>query len=135
MAETLTSKMVASELNTEARTLRRFLRDDPTYRNAGSGGRYTFTMSDMPTLKKRFAKWQAGVESRRAKRDTSGLVNKPKLQEVEPDVIDIPKCTPALRRLEREQIDRLENKLKACGLHISQLRDRAEWARTDSSVA
>lgn len=136
MAEALTSKMVATALSTEPRTLRRFLRDDPTYRNAGSGGRYAFTTRDMDTLKKRFAAWQLGVEARRAKRDTSGLVNKPKTQEVEPDNIEIPKCTPALRKLEREQIERLDARLKECGLHITQLKDRAEWARlTESSVA
>lgn len=133
MAEALTSKLVASELGTEPRTLRRFLRDDPTYRNAGSGGRYTFTMSDMPTLKKRFAKWQAGVEERRGKRDTSGLVNKPKASEPEPDTITIPRCTPYIKQLEREQVERLDARLKECGLHITQLRDRAEWARLDAS--
>lgn len=126
VAEGLSSKVVAEKLGTEPRTLRRFLRDDPTYRNAGSGGRYVFTDRDMPTLKKRFASWQAGVESRRAKRDTSGLVNKSKASEPEPDVIDIPKCTPELRRKEREQIERLEHRLKECGLHISQMH-RPVW--------
>lgn len=136
MAEGLSSKMVAEELNTEPRTLRRFLRDDPTYRNAGSGGRYVFTTRDMPTLKKRFASWQAGVEARRAKRDTTGLVNKSRSSEPEPDVIDIPRCTPELRRKEREQIERLEQRLKDCGLHITQIH-RPLWdlAPEDQAVA
>lgn len=135
VAEVLNSKTVASELGTEPRTLRRFLRDDPTYRNAGSGGRYNFTERDLPTLRKRFANWQAGVEERRAKRDTSGLVNKPKINREEPDVIDIPKCTPALRRKEREQVERLEARLRECGLHVTQLKDRSEWLRLEDSVA
>lgn len=127
MAEVLSSKMVAEMLDTEPRTLRRFLRDDVTYRNAGSGGRYEFTARDLPTLKKRFVGWQAGVEARRAKRDTSGLQKKTKANEPEPDVIDIPKCTPQLRAKEREQIARLEDRLKQCGLHISQLKVRVTW--------
>lgn len=127
VAEVLSSKMVAQEIGTEPRTLRRFLRDDPTYRNAGSGGRYAFTQRDLPTLRKRFASWQAGVEARRAKRDTSGLVNRTKAAREEPEVIEIPPCTPALRRREREQVRRLEERLKECGLHISQLKDRESW--------
>lgn len=135
MAEVLSSKIVASELGTEPRTLRRFLRDDPTYRNAGSGGRYAFTEKDLPTLRKRFGKWQDGVEARRAKRDTTGLVNRQATPE-EPDVIDIPKCTPSLRRREREQVERLEARLRECGLHVTQLKDRAEWLRLeDAAVA
>lgn len=131
MAEALTSKAVASELNTDPRTLRRFLRADPTYRNAGSGGRYEFTPSNLPTLKKRFSAWQAGVEVRRSKRDTTGLVNKRKPAEVEPETITIPKCTPALRKRDAEQVERLEARLRECGLHVSQLRDRADWASTE----
>lgn len=132
VAEGLSSKQVATEIGTEPRTLRRFLRDDPTYRNAGSGGRYVFTERDIPTLLKRFTTWQAGVEVRRAKRDTTGLVNRrSQASQEEPEVIDIPRCTAELRQREREQIERLENRLRECGLHVSQLKDRAEWARLE----
>lgn len=134
MAEALSSKMVASELGIEPRTLRRFLRDDPTYRNAGSGGRYAFTTRDLPTLRKRFAAWQNGVDVRRAKRDTSGLVNRGRTPQEEPEVIEIPKCTPGLRKKEREQVERLEQRLKECGLHITQMRDRATWVTVSEAV-
>jgi hypothetical protein len=132
MAEALTSKIVAEEIGTDARTLRRFLRDDPTYRNAGSGGRYVFTERDLPTLKKRFASWQKGVDERRAKRDTSGLINRGRSQE-EPEVIEIPRCTAALRAKEREQIARLEQRLRECGLSVSQMRERPNWLRLDAA--
>lgn len=133
MAEVLSSKMVAEELETEPRTLRRFLRDDPTYRNAGSGGRYAFTERDLSTLRKRFASWQAGVEARRAKRDTSGLINRGKASVEEPEVIEIPKCTPSLRKKEREQVERLEARLKECGLHITQMQERPTWVVFDTT--
>lgn len=123
----MTSKMVAEELGTEPRTLRRFLRDDPTYRNAGSGGRYEFTTRDMPTLKKRFSAWQDGVDARRAKRDVTGLKKTKAAPDVEPEVIEIPKCTAALRRIEREQVERLEQRLRECGLSLSQMKDRPGW--------
>lgn len=132
MTDQYTSKMVAAELDTDPRTLRRFLRDDVTYKNAGAGGRYAFTERDMTTLKKRFGAWQAGVESRRAKRNTTGLINRTRTPDVEPDVILIPKCTPELRRREREQVERLDARLRECGLHVSQMKDRAEWAAVAS---
>lgn len=132
MAEGLSSKQVAAEIGTEPRTLRRFLRDDPTYRNAGSGGRYVFTTRDIPTLKKRFTSWQSGVEARRAKRDTSGLVNKSQKAIEEPEMIVIPRCTPQLRRVEEEQIKRLHARLRECGLHVSQMRDREGWVAVDA---
>lgn len=125
--DALSSKAVAEHLDTEPRTLRRFLRDDPTYRNAGSGGRYVFTERDLPTLEKRFAAWLAGVDARRAKRDTSGLQNRPKVNAEEPETIIIPKCTPALRRKEAEQVERLEARLRECGLSVSQLRQHPNW--------
>lgn len=135
VAGELTSKDIAAEIDTDPRTLRRFLRDDNTYRNAGSGGRYVFTQKDIPTLKKRFDKWAAGVATRRAKRDTSGLIKKTKPVEIEPEVIPIPKCTPYLRRLEQEQIARLDDRLRECGLHVSQLRERAGWVEVETAVA
>jgi hypothetical protein len=132
MPEQLTSKMVAQELDTDPRTLRRFLRDDVTYKNAGAGGRYAFTTRDLATLKKRFGAWQAGVEARRSKRNTSGLINRTRVPDIEPDVILIPKCTPELRKREAEQVERLERRLKECGLHVTQMRERAEWAAVAS---
>lgn len=131
MSDTLSSKQIAEILDTEPRTLRRFLRDDPTYRNAGSGGRYEFTERDVPTLKKRFSAWLAGVEARRAKRDTTGLQNRSKAVSDEPEVIVIPKCTPYLRQVEREQVERLEARLRECGLSVSQMRQREGWKDTE----
>jgi hypothetical protein len=130
--DTLSTKTVAETIGTEPRTLRRFLRDDPTYRNAGSGGRYVFTERDMPTLRKRFDKWVAGVEARRAKRDTSGLQNRRTASQEEPEVIVIPRCTPELRRLEREQVAWLQMRLRECGLSVPQMRHAEGWAELAS---
>jgi hypothetical protein len=127
MTDTLSTKAVAEHLDTEPRTLRRFLRDDPTYRNAGSGGRYAFTERDLGTLSKRFDKWLAGVDARRAKRDTTGLQNRPKASDVEPEVIMIPRCTPALRAKERDQIAWLQARLAECGLAVPQMREAENW--------
>lgn len=114
------TQAAARELGTDARTLRRFLRRDPSYRNAGAGGRYTFTAQEMAALKRHFAKWSTKAETRR--------------RSWEPDPedysqpIEIPPMTPELRAKIREQELRLEARLLECGLHISQL-DRPEWSK------
>lgn len=130
--QSLSTKAVAEFLDAEPRTLRRFLRDDPTYRNAGSGGRYVFTERDLPTLKKRFATWLAGVDARRAKRDTTGLQNRRPVSQEEPDVIVIPRCTPALRAKEAALDAWLIDRLRACGLSVPQLRDDEAWAEVSA---
>jgi hypothetical protein len=56
---TLTSSDVARAIGTDAKTLRKFLRADPTFHNVGSGARYGFTAADIPTIKRAFEKWAA----------------------------------------------------------------------------
>jgi hypothetical protein len=63
---TLTTKAVAERLGTDPKTLRVFLR--ATSQGIGSGSRYVFTRKDVPTLKGRFAKWQAEREAARKSR-------------------------------------------------------------------
>lgn len=128
----LTTKAVAEFLATEPRTLRRFLRDDPTYRNAGSGGRYVFTNRDLATLKKRFTAWLAGVDAKRAKRDISGLQNRRPAPQDEPETIIIPRCTPELRAKEAALDAWLIDRLRACGISVPQLRDDEAWAEVAS---
>lgn len=51
----------AARLGTTPRTLRQFLRSPvSTFVAVGSGSRYDFDESDIPTLTKRFADWRSG---------------------------------------------------------------------------
>lgn len=64
-AETLSAKDVARELETDARTLRKFLRDTtPTEDHPGQGGRWAFTKADVKGLKKAFADWASGKRAK-----------------------------------------------------------------------
>lgn len=128
----MNTREVAEKLGTDPRRLRRFLRSDNTYRNAGQGGRYEFTDKDIPTLRKRFAAWDESTSkptsekspavqsSRRSRADAPGMdasiANKPagKLTRTERERRD---------KLSRERVDRLEARLMAAGLHVSQRRD------------
>lgn len=127
---TLSAAEAASELGTDPKTLRRFLRQDPNFVNAGSGGRYTFTDDDLPGLRDRFATWQGRPKSSKS----STIEDKPGL----PASVARsrkPSDVRAVRDLSTERVDRLEAALKAHGLHISQMRDREGWAPREAVSA
>lgn len=118
----LTAAEAATELGTDPKTLRRFLRQDPTYRNAGSGGRYTFTDDDLPKLKERYLAWQGRPRSARQ----NGIEDAPGLPARVARSRD-PRDLATVRALSTERVDRLEAALREKGLHISQMRDRETW--------
>jgi DNA-binding transcriptional MerR regulator len=130
------TKQMADKIGTDTRTLRRFIRQDPTYKNAGSGGRYEFTDKDIPTLKDRFTKWRDGAEEKVSKTRSKKPSNVEKFVDQ-----DTPMPVSMLgRRMTRSQreardaasrarVDRLEERLRASGKHISQYTDWAEKAR------
>lgn len=49
----------AAAIGCDARALRRFLRSNDSYRNAGMGGRYMFTESELTSLKRAYLKSHA----------------------------------------------------------------------------
>lgn len=76
---TLAAKQVATILsknlgiNVEAKTLRQFFRSPAsTIEPVGSGGRYEFLETDIPTIQKEFEAWKAGHASRGTKREGGG---------------------------------------------------------------
>lgn len=54
------SRSVAEHLNITPRELRKFLRADPEFSNAGCGGKYEFQAADLPRLSKRYAAYKKG---------------------------------------------------------------------------
>lgn len=123
MTNILTAAEAATELGTDPKTLRRFLRQDPTFVNAGSGGRYTFIDEDLPGLRDRFGTWQGRPKGSKGTTitDEPGLPHTIIRSREARDVA-------AVRALSAARVDRLEAALKANGLHISQMRDREGWA-------
>lgn len=125
----MNTSAVAAALSTTPKTLRRFLRADESYVNAGSGGRYEFTETDMPGLRKRFDAWN-GTRTRMTSMDAENAMNQKRVRDNGSDDIspvEIRRIIRArgadlneIRRLANERVDRLEKSLKASGLHISQ---------------
>jgi hypothetical protein len=126
------TKAAAERIGTTPKKLRQFLRSDPTFRNAGAGGKYAFSDADLVVLEKRFNAKAPAAEAkartpRRQVKDTDFILTTDQLHR-------------GLTRSERERrdaasrerVDRLEARLRAAGLHLSQM---TRFNRTDSEVS
>lgn len=140
----LDTKTIADRLQTEPRILRRFLRDPKsTFTAVGSGSRYTFTETDLPELERRFGDWMGNrpAATRPAtpvslQRQDEAAAQRLRDEQVwaEEDasrggplvMADIrdPRVRKAVQQKARRWDARLEERLMAAGLHISQMRDR-----------
>jgi hypothetical protein len=119
----LSTAQVSEHLSTTPKILRRFLRADATYANAGAGGRYAFTSSDLPTLARRFKAWNAKSSTRPAAVRVASEDDDAMSVEILQRRLTS-RDREAIRLLSIQRVDRLEEQLKARGLHISQLRQR-----------
>lgn len=60
-----TSLDAAEEIGTTPRLLRRFIRENDSWKNATHAGRYSFTKAELEALKKQFNAWQSTRSTRR----------------------------------------------------------------------
>jgi DNA-binding transcriptional MerR regulator len=125
------TKEVASHLKTDPKTLRRFLRSSAcTFKPVGSGGRYTFTKADLTELQRGFKEWSKGknvsptrLPAPRPPVDDQDARDRAVWAEEGPVVLeDIrdPRVRARVRRIAAEQEARLNSRLLAKGLHITQ---------------
>ena len=125
------TKEVASHLKTDPKTLRRFLRSSAcTFKPVGSGGRYTFKPSDLEELSRDFRAWSKGKNvsparppAPRPAADDQEARDRAVWAEEGPVVLeDIrdPRVRARVRRIAAEQEARLNSRLLAKGLHITQ---------------
>lgn len=102
MSDELTAPQLAQQIGTDPKTLRRFLRENDSYRNPGSGKRYSFTKSEAASVERAFKNW---ISSRRPRSSKTTGETSPKQT----------RTTNAKRR-----VDALEESLKRSGKHLSQ---------------
>lgn len=91
MAEgkTFSAKQVATRIHTEAKMLRKFLRDPKSgYEAVGQGGRYDFPESEIPKIQEAFNAWAAGKVRRNrptnAEREAAKKATVPPQKKAEP---------------------------------------------------
>lgn len=123
----MNTRTVAALIGTEPATLRKFLRDpSSTFRAVGSGARYEFEESDIPTLKRKFTEWAKGqtketkVTTKRAPH-TSSKTPKPEVDQavwddeaevIVPDVRD-PRVRAQVRQREMAARQALRDRIEA----------------------
>jgi hypothetical protein len=132
---------VAAAIGTTPRKLRQFLRSEgSTFQAVGSGARYDFTERDVPTINARFHEWSGTSPAARITlprvpvRKPDQLIRDQEVWDEEdgerggplviPD-IRAPGVRQAVQRIAQAQEARLDARLLAVGLHITQMRVRA----------
>jgi hypothetical protein len=115
----LSANEVAEQVGTDPKTLRRFLRENDSYSNPGSGGRYEFVQKDVAPMKRAFVAWQ---KSKPAPKSTSK-------KSAQASAKTTKRTSKTQTRAERKsaadkRVDALEASLKSSGKHISQHADK-----------
>ena len=123
------TKQIAEQLSTEPKTLRRFLRADARYANAGAGGRYVFSDDIVPEMREHFLTWLGEKAAKPAQTRTLK-------SDAAPDDVAGQRMSRHIlgrklytsERTKREAIsraraDNLDAALRAAGLHISQMKE------------
>lgn len=110
----------AAEIGTTPRLLRRYLRSNDSYRNAGIGGRYMFTEAEVKTLKKDFHAWHGTKPAPSStKVDPFDYLDQDPGISVE-EMLQLPR-NPKLKadvlRRRSERMHRLDARIKEVGLH------------------
>ena len=103
--ETLAAKQVAALLNTDAKTLRQFLRSPASTTEAvGSGGRYEFLESQVDTIRNEFAAWSEAKATRTRTKSEGGSTSRKRKERV----IAEEEIAPEIEDLE-DELDELED--------------------------
>lgn len=116
-AAKLSARQAAEQIGTDAKTLRRFLRENDSYTNVGSGGRYSFTQREVTSMAKAFASWNVDRPKKTA----------PASEKTAKTPASKSKTESAADKKKRAEarVDKLEKSLKDRGVHISQHQESA----------
>jgi protein gp37 len=113
----------AAELGTTPRLLRRFIRQNDSWKNATHAGRYSFTESEMKSLKVQFDKWQGTRSSRRptSKVEAEELFHLDEDKGIRPEQMSLMKTNPQFRNQvlanRAERYRKLNKRIAEVGIH------------------
>lgn len=110
----------AAEIGTTPRLLRRFLRDNDSWRAVGIGGRYMFTEEEVKSLNIQFHKWhKTKPAAKKTDVDPLDYLDQDPGITVE-EMLELPK-NPRLRadrlKARQERMHRLNERMRQCGVH------------------
>lgn len=120
MPNIYSSMDAAAELGTTPRLLRRFIRQNDSWKNATHAGRYSFTESEMKSLKIQFNSWQGTRSSRKptSKVEAEELFHLDEDKGITVDDMHRMKTDPRFRQ---EVIERRKNRFRKLEARINEV--------------
>lgn len=133
MSKIYSSLEAAEFIGTSARLLRRFIRQNDSWKNATYAGRYSFTEAEVNSLKLQFDKWQGGRTTRKPSAsgvESAELTHLDEDQGITVEQMHLARRNPELRkmihanRIARQR--KLNERIREVGLSSLGLNDKAE---------
>lgn len=133
MPNIYSSMDAAAELGTTARLLRRFIRQNDSWKNATHAGRYSFTESEMKSLKIQFNSWQGSRSSRKpvSKVEAEELFHLDEDKGIAVEDMHRMKTDPKFRR---EVIERRKNRFRKLEARINEVGIRRTHELEDTNA-
>lgn len=116
MSKIYSSLEAAEFIGTSPRLLRRFIRQNDSWKNATYAGRYSFTEPEVNSLKLQFDKWQGGRSTRKPSAsgvESSELTHLDEDQGITVEQMHAARRNPALRKMIQENRIARQRKLNA----------------------
>lgn len=133
MSKIYSSLEAAEFIGTSPRLLRRFIRQNDSWKNATYAGRYSFTESEVNSLKLQFDKWQGGRSTRKPSTqgvESNELTYLDEDQGISVEQMHQARRNPQLRKMISEnrmnRQRKLNERIREVGLNKLNLNDKAE---------
>jgi hypothetical protein len=121
-------KSAAAAVGVNPKRLRAFLRSNAAkYCPPGAGGRYDLSSFTADELRSDYEAWRSAFTPRIARTDT--LADDCDDDTGDDDTLPLGAPRDAVRAQARARVERLEQLLRAKGLHLAQMTEHPSWAR------
>lgn len=120
-------KRAAQALEVEPKRLRQFLRSDVKYQSPGAGGRYDLSGFSVAELQNAYEIWARVTTPRKARTEPETTDSDADTDETPP--LPLGASREQVRAHAAERVARLEQRLRARGMHLAQMKDHDSWER------
>lgn len=120
-------KQMAMAVGVDPKRLRAFLRSNAAkYSPPGAGGRYDLSRFSPDDVRVEYDTWRRATTSRIAR--SAPTDSEPYEEPASDDTLPLDASRDAVRAQTRARVDRLEQMLRAKGLHLSQMTEHPSWS-------
>lgn len=118
-------KRVAQALEVEPKKLRQFLRSDAKYQSPGAGGRYDLSGFSIAELQNAYDVWARVTTPRKTRSEPETTDDADEHDETPP--LPMGASREQVKAHTAQRVARLEERLRARGLHLAQMKDNPSW--------